>query len=87
MILAEKRLHKLYTVIPSKETVLAHNEHNRPRKSGGFFLIIIGAFIFMIAPATFSKSPQTGIAAIILGFIVGGIGFYLNFIKNRKQVK
>lgn len=80
-------MQKLYTVIPSKEFVLAHNEHNRARKSGGFFLIIIGAFIFIIAPSTFSESPQTGIATIILGFIIGGIGFYLNFIKNRKPVK
>jgi len=67
----------------NKGTVLAHNEHNRPRKSGGFFLIILGALIFILAPITFNESPQMGIGFIILGFIIGGIGFYLNFIKKR----
>lgn len=64
-------------------TALAHSEHNRPRKSGGFFLIILGALMFILAPITFSESPQTGMSFIVLGFIVGGIGFYLNFIKKR----
>ncbi|MEX0657460.1 MAG: hypothetical protein WD154_07955 [Nitrosopumilaceae archaeon] len=63
---------------------MAHSEHNKPRKSGGFFLIILGALIFILAPMTLSESPQTGIGFIVLGFIVGGIGFYLNFIKKRK---
>lgn len=67
----------------NKRTVLAHSEHNKPKKSGGFFLIILGALIFMLAPVTFSESLQIGIGFIVLGFIVGGIGFYLNFIKKR----
>jgi drug/metabolite transporter (DMT)-like permease len=64
--------------------VLAHNEHNRPKRSGGFFLIILGALIFVMVPLTFQDSPNTGIALIVLGFIVGGIGFYLNFLKKRR---
>ncbi len=67
----------------NKKTALAHSEHNRQRKSGGFFLIILGALIFILAPITFGDSPQTGMGFIVLGFIVGGIGFYLNFIKKR----
>jgi drug/metabolite transporter (DMT)-like permease len=68
----------------NNRTALAHNEHNRPRKSGGFFLIILGSLIFILAPITFGESPQTGMGFIVLGFIVGGIGFYLNFIKKRR---
>jgi len=84
MILVGKKLHKLYTVMLNNRTALAHNEHNRPRKSGGFFLIILGSLIFILAPITFGESPQTGMGFIVLGFIVGGIGFYLNFIKKRR---
>jgi drug/metabolite transporter (DMT)-like permease len=68
----------------NNKTALAHNEHNRPRKSGGFFLIILGALIFILSPITFGESPQVGMGFIVLGFIVGGIGFYLNFIKKRR---
>ena len=71
----------------NKRTALAHSEHNKPKKSGGFFLIILGALIFMLAPITFSESPQTGIGFIVLGFIVGGTGFYLNFIKKGSELK
>jgi len=67
----------------SKRTALAHSEHNKPKKSVGFFLIILGALIFMLVPITFNESPQTGIGFIVLGFIIGGIGFYFNFIKKR----
>lgn len=63
---------------------MAHDEHNR-RKSGGFFLIILGALIFVTAPLYLTDSPELGIAAIVFGFIVGGIGFYLNFLRKRKS--
>ncbi|MBM3905303.1 MAG: hypothetical protein FJ354_01280 [Thaumarchaeota archaeon] len=61
---------------------MAHSEHNRTRKSRGFFLIILGALLFFIAPTWFSGEPQTGIALIVVGFIVGGLGFYLRFIRK-----
>lgn len=64
---------------------MAHSEHNRPKKGGGFFLIIFGAFLFIIAPTWFAKQPEQGLAAIILGFIVGGIGFYIRFIRKQKN--
>jgi uncharacterized membrane-anchored protein len=61
---------------------MAHNEHNKPRKSGAYFLIILGALLFMIAPMFFLDTPQTGLIVIVLGFIVGGFGFYLRFVKK-----
>jgi len=63
---------------------MAHREHNRPKKSGAFFLIILGAVMFIASPMMFDDSPQIGGALIIIGFIVGGFGFYLNFVKKRK---
>ena len=63
---------------------MAHNEYNKKR-SGGFFLIILGALIFVTAPLYLGDSPELGMAAIIFGFVVGGMGFYLNFFKGRKS--
>ena len=64
---------------------LVHREHNKPRKSRGFFLIILGAILFIIAPTYLADSPELGFVAIIFGFLVGGIGFYLKFLKGRKK--
>jgi len=64
---------------------LAHREHNKPRRTGGFFLIILGAVLFIITPTYLADSPELGWAVIILGFLVGGIGFYVNFFKKRKK--
>jgi len=64
---------------------LVHREHNKPRKSRGFFLIILGAILFIIAPTYLADSPELGFAAITFGFLVGGIGFYLKFLKGRKK--
>lgn len=61
---------------------MAHSEHNKPKKSGWFFLVILGAFLFIVAPTFFSDNPGAGLGIIILGFIVGGIGFFIRFIKK-----
>ncbi|CAE6501983.1 MAG: hypothetical protein QXY22_05280 [Candidatus Nitrosotenuis sp.] len=61
---------------------MAHSEHNRPKKSGAYFLIILGALLFMIAPLMFSETPETGLVIIVVGFLVGGLGFYLRFVKK-----
>jgi hypothetical protein len=61
---------------------MAHSEHNRPKKGGAYFLIILGALLFMVAPMMFSETPDAGLAIIVLGFIVGGLGFYLRFVKK-----
>ena len=65
---------------------MAYNEGAKPHsRSGGFFLIIMGALIFITAPIYLTDSPQLGGVAIIFGFIVGGIGFYLNFVKGKRR--
>lgn len=61
---------------------MAHSEHNRPKKSGAFFLIILGALLFMLAPTLFSGNTEMGLVIIALGFAVGGLGFYLRFVRK-----
>ncbi len=62
---------------------MAHSEHNRNKRSGGFFLIILGALIFITVPLYLSETQELGLAAIVFGFIIGGIGFYITFIRNK----
>lgn len=61
---------------------MAHNEHNRPRGTG-IVLIAIGILIFFLAPKFFKQDLVGGLSAIIIGFISGGIGFYIAFLKKR----
>jgi hypothetical protein len=61
---------------------MAHSEHNRP-KGSGIILIAIGILIFFFAPTYYKQDLMGGIAAIILGFVLGGIGFYIAFLKKR----
>jgi len=61
---------------------LAHSEYNKPKKSGAFFLVILGALLLIVAPTIYPNEPEIGVLAFIGGFIVGGIGFYLRFIKK-----
>ena len=62
---------------------MAHSEHNRP-KGSGMVLIVIGIFIFIFAPSYFKNDIIGGLSIIILGFVVGGFGFYLSFLKKKK---
>lgn len=62
---------------------MAHNEHNKP-KGSGMILIIIGIFIFIFAPGYFKNDFAGGMAIIILGFVVGGMGFYISFLQKKK---
>jgi len=62
---------------------MVHREHNKPRRSGAFFLIIFGAILFILAPTYLAESPELGYTTIIFGFIIGGIGFYLKYLKGR----
>ncbi len=61
---------------------MAHSEHNKPKKSGAFFLIILGAFLFIVSPTWFADKPGIGFSMIALGFAIGGLGFYLRFIRK-----
>lgn len=64
---------------------MAHSEHNRSRKSGGFVLIILGALLLFLAPNIHPTIPELGVAALVGGLIVGGIGFYVKFIRTRTK--
>lgn len=65
---------------------MAYNESKNPRRrNGAFFLIILGALVFISTPAYLSDMPELGAIAIIFGFLVGGIGFYLQFVKDRRR--
>ena len=65
---------------------MAHSEHNKKGMGGGFFLIIFGALLFMIAPWQLSETPELGWTAIIFGFIIGGLGFYLKFVRSKRTI-
>lgn len=62
---------------------MAHSEHNRP-KGSGMALIIIGIFIFIFAPSYFKNNFIGGFAIIIFGFVIGGFGFYISFLRKNK---
>ena len=64
---------------------MAHNQHNKSRSNGGFFLILAGAFIFITTPLYLSDNQDLGFAVIAVGFAVGGIGFYIKFVRNRPR--
>jgi len=65
---------------------MAHSEYNKPKKSGAFFLIIFGALLLIIAPTIYPRSPELGTLAFVFGFTVGGIGFYLRFVRKVSVV-
>jgi len=64
---------------------MAHNQHNKSRKSGGFALIILGALLLMLAPSINPTNPELAIPALFGGIIIGSIGFYLKFMRNREN--
>ena len=64
---------------------MAHSEHNRSKNSGGFALIIMGALLLFLAPNISPTDSTLGTLALVGGIIIGGIGFYLRFIRNRPK--
>jgi len=62
---------------------MAHSEHNRP-KGSGMILIAIGILIFFFAPRYFKSDIVGDLTVIIIGFALGGLGFYIAFLKKRK---
>lgn len=62
---------------------MVHGEHNRSKNSGGFALIILGALLLFLAPNIYPEMPELGTMALLGGMTVGGIGFYLKFIRGR----
>ena len=64
---------------------MAHSEHNKSRNSAGFALIIFGALLLFLAPNINPSNPELGLMALIGGIAIGGIGFYLKFIRSRER--
>jgi len=63
---------------------MVHDEHNKPKKSGSFLLIILGAVLLIIAPTIYPNESELGFLAFVFGFIIGGIGFYVRFIRKAR---
>ena len=66
---------------------MVYGEHNRSRNNGGFALIILGALLLFLAPNIYPEMPGLGIMALFGGIIIGGIGFYLKFFRDRIKQK
>jgi len=62
---------------------MAHSEHNRIKNKGSFVLVLFGAFLFISAVLFLEPGSDIGKVAIILGFVIGGIGFFLGFKKRN----
>jgi len=62
---------------------MVHNEHNKPKRRTSLFLIIFGAVLFMVGPTQYQEYPELAILALISGFILGGIGFYLKYVRGK----
>lgn len=64
---------------------MAHSEYNKSKNGTGFALIIFGALLLFLAPNINPGNPELGLMALIGGIIIGGIGFYLRFIRSRER--
>ena len=62
---------------------MVHNEHNKPKRSTSLFLIIFGAVLFMVGPTQYENYTELATLAIIFGFMLGGIGFYLKYVRGK----
>jgi hypothetical protein len=66
---------------------MVHGEHNRSRNNGGFALIILGALLLFLAPTIYPEMRELGTMAFIGWIIIGSIGFYLKFFRDRVKQK
>ena len=64
---------------------MVHSEHNRSKNSGGFALIILGAILLFLAPNIYPEMPDLGTISLFGGMVIGGLGFYLKFIRFRQK--
>ena len=62
---------------------MVHGDHNKSRNSGGFALIIMGALMLIIGPQEAIVPKSLSVIVWGGGIAIGGIGFYLKFIRNR----
>lgn len=63
---------------------MVHDAHNR-RVSSGMFMILIGCFLFIVGPLYLSETPGLGAAAIVGGFVIGGLGFLVRYRTARRD--
>jgi multisubunit Na+/H+ antiporter MnhG subunit len=66
---------------------MVHGEHNRSRNNGGFALIILGALSLFLAPNIYPEMQDLGTMSLVGGVIIGSIGFYLKFFRDRVKQK
>ncbi len=64
---------------------MAHSEHNKSKNSGSFMLVIFGGLLLFLAPNINPGNPVLGTIALIGGIVIGGVGFYLKFIRTRAK--
>ncbi len=62
---------------------MVHGEYNKSKNSGGFALIILGALLLIVGPQEAIIPKSLSVIVWVGGMLIGGIGFYLKFIKNR----
>ena len=62
---------------------MVHGEHNKSRNSGGFALIILGALMLIVGPQEAIIPKSLSVIVWVGGIAIGGIGFYLKFIRTR----
>ena len=62
---------------------MVHGEYNKSKNSGGFALIILGALMLIVGPQEAIVPKSLSVIVWVGGMAIGGIGFYLKFIKNR----
>jgi hypothetical protein len=62
---------------------MVHADHNKSKNSGGFALIILGALMLIVGPQEAIIPKSMSVIVWIGGIIIGGIGFYLKFVRNR----
>lgn len=62
---------------------MVHTEHNRSKNGSWFALIIFGAIMLFLAPSIHPTEPEMGIAAFVVGLVIGGLGFFLRFVRGR----
>ncbi len=48
-------------------------------------MIAIGILIFVFAPDYFKHDLAGGMAIIIFGFAIGGLGFYISFVRKKDK--
>lgn len=65
---------------------MVHSAHNRSKNGSWFALIIFGAIMLFLAPTIYPDEPDLGIAAFVAGLVIGGLGFFLRFVR-RKDIK